>query len=363
MARGPFALSAVGDLVPSRKIFDGGVGRGKGGFDETLAVLRDTDVVFGDLEMPLSTLGVPRDKAIAFHGAPELTAELARFGFSVLSLANNHSMDYGWEALDDTMRGLDAEGIAHVGAGSDLEAAERPVTVDARGSRIGFVAWTCLLPVGSAAGRARPGHAPIRVHTSYEVDAGTQMEEPGNPPLVRTRTDDADLERALARVTDVRRNVDFLAVSIHWGYGAGELLAEYQQPLGRALIDAGADVVLGNHVHAVHGIEAYRGRAILYSPGNFLAQQPREGLSPRAIGILDEMSHDGYVARIDVGAGGGYTVRAVPTVTDADGLPIRAHGEDFDRIAGTLGRLSARLDTPVRAEDGELVVSLDGGPR
>lgn len=361
MARGPFSLAAVGDLVPSKPIFNGGAGSGKAGFDETLAVLRGADLVFGDLEIPLSTRGVPKDKGIAFHAAPELAADLGEFPFSVLSLANNHSLDYGYEGLEDTMRGLAARGIAHIGAGEDLAAAERAVTVEAGGTRVGFVAWTCLLPVGSAAGAGRPGHAPIRIHSAYEVDAGTQMEEPGNPPVVRTRTDDADLERALGRVSELKGDVDFLAVSIHWGYGAGELLAEYQQPLGRALIDAGADIVLGNHVHAVHAVEAYRGRAILYSPGNFVAQQPREGLSEFAIAILDEMSHDGYVARIDVDAAGGYGVRLVPTVTDADGLPVRARGADFERIADRLERLSSKVGTTVRAAGEEVAVELGGG--
>lgn len=361
MAQGPFSLAAVGDLVPSKPIFNGGVGRGKAGFEDTLAVLRDTDIVFGDLELPLSTLGVPKDKGIAFHGSPERTADLAEFGFSVLSLANNHSLDYGYEALEETMRGLQARGISHIGAGSDLAGAERSVTIEAGGTRVGFVAWTCLLPVGSAAGEGRPGHAPIRVHSAYEVDASIEMEEPGNPPAVRTWTDDVDRARALEKVAQLSRQVDFLAVSIHWGYGAGEQLAEYQQPLGRALIDAGADIVLGNHVHAVHGVEAYRGKAILYSPGNFVAQQPREGLSARAIAVLDEMSHDGYLARIDVEAGGGYGVRIIPTVTDIDGLPIRARGEDFARIAERLERLSARLGTTVKASGDEVVVSLGGG--
>jgi poly-gamma-glutamate capsule biosynthesis protein CapA/YwtB (metallophosphatase superfamily) len=358
MGVGPFSLSAVGDLVPSKPIFNGGVGRGKAGFEETLAVLRGTDIAFGDLEMPLSTRGVPKDKGIAFRGAPALAADLAEFSFSVLSLANNHSLDYGYEALEETMRGLETRGIAYVGAGVDLADAERSVTVEAGGTRVGFVAWTCLLPVGSAAGVGRPGHAPIRVHSAYEVDASIQMEEPGNPPVVRTRTDDEDLARALARVAEIKGEVDFLAVSIHWGYGAGELLAEYQQPLGHALVDAGADVVLGNHVHAVHGVEAYKGKAILYSPGNFVAQQPRDGLSARAIAILDEMSHDGYVARIDVEAGGAYDVRLVPTVTDEDGLPIRAAGEDFTRITERLSRLSSQLGTDVRAVGDEVVVSL-----
>jgi poly-gamma-glutamate synthesis protein (capsule biosynthesis protein) len=152
--------------------------------------------------------------------------------------------------------------------------------------------------------------------------------------------------------------VDVPIVSAHWGFGAGEELAEYQQPLGHALIDAGADVIFGNHVHAVHGVEVYRGKAILYSPGNFIAQQPREGLSGFALQVLDEMSTDGYAAELKVTPSNTYAIRITPTVTDENGLPVFANGADFDRIAERLIRLSAELGTTLRV-DGDILV-VDG---
>ncbi|HEY0448232.1 CapA family protein [Actinophytocola sp.] len=352
MTQSGFSLAAVGDLVPSRRL----PAELSTGFKATADYLSTADVTFGDLEIPLSTGGAPREKWITFRASPDLAEDLAGLRFDVLSLANNHSLDYGPEALFDTMRELDAVEVRHLGAGRDLAASGEPVVIDVNGVSVGFLAWSCLLPTGAAASDTRPGLAPLHVHTAYELDAYLVMEEPGNPPVVRTRIDEADLARAVESITALRDEVDFLVVSVHWGYGAGENLAEYQRPLGHAIVDAGADVVLGNHVHAIHGVEVYRGKAILYSPGNFIAQQPREGLSEGAIAILDEMSRDGYLAWLDVAPGGGYTLRLVPVTGNADGLPEVVDGPDWERIAERIERLSARLGTPVSRDGGYVTV-------
>jgi poly-gamma-glutamate synthesis protein (capsule biosynthesis protein) len=348
-------IVAVGDLVPSRRLLGGSEADGNG-FVRTVEFLRSADVTFGDLEMPLSLQGYPREKLIAFHAAPEIAPDLKEVGFDVLSLANNHSLDYGYEALFETMEGLDRLGIRHVGAGRLLAEAMAPVILEIRGQRIGFLAFTSLLPTGAAAAERRPGLAPIHVHVAYEVNPYFEMEEPGNPPVVKTWADPEDLAAFARAIDELRHKVDFLIVSAHWGFGAGEELAEYQRPLGHALIDAGADVIFGNHVHAVHGVEVYGGKAILYSPGNFIAQQPREGLSDFAVRLLDDMSTDGYAALLDLDTDGSYAVRITPTVTNEDGLPVFAAGEAFERIADRLVRLSAELGTSVTVDGGALVV-------
>jgi poly-gamma-glutamate synthesis protein (capsule biosynthesis protein) len=346
---------AVGDLVPSRRLFQDQQSR-ENGFARTVSYLQAADVTFGDLEMPLSLLGYPREKLIAFHASPEIVPDLKEAGFDVLSLANNHSLDYGYEALFETIEGLDRLGIRHIGAGRSVADAVAPEILEVNGRRIGFVAFTSLLPTGAAASDRRPGLAPIHVHVAYEVNPYFEMEEPGNPPVVKTWADPQDLRTFEQVIRDLRPQVDFLIVSAHWGFGAGEELAEYQRPLGHALIDAGADVIFGNHVHAVHGVEVYRGKAILYSPGNFIAQQPREGLSDFAVRLLDDMSTDGYAARLDVSPSGSYSVRITPTVTDENGLPVFAHGEDFERIANRLVRLSAELGTSISVDGDTLTV-------
>ncbi len=358
MATDKLSLLAVGDLVPSRRLFAQGQQGVENGFGETVAVIQGADIAFGDLEMPLSTKGYPREKLIAFRAPPEIAPDLQQCGFDVLSLANNHSLDYSYDALFETMAGLDAQHIRHVGAGSNLSIARAPVILEMNSWRVGFIAWSCLLPTGAAASEERPGLAPIHVHSAYEANPFQEMEEPGSPPRVRSHVDEHEQMLAIKQLRELRQHVDFLAVSIHWGYGAGEELAEYQQPLGHAFIDAGADVVLGNHVHAIHGVEIYQGKAILYSPGNFIAQQPREGASDIALAIYDEMSPDGYMARLDINPDGGYQLSLIPTATNAEGLPEIVRGSSFTRIADRIQRLSRKLGTTVEVRGDEIVVPI-----
>lgn len=347
MFHSKFSIAAVGDLVPSRRMPANG--EGPPGFEEAVESLRQADVAFGDLEMPLAAGGHPREKFIAFHAVPEIAQDLPGLGFQVLSLANNHSLDYGVEALQETMEGLGSAGIMHLGAGADLELAERPVVLNVAGGRVAFLAWSCLLPSGAAASSERPGLAPLHVDVAYEVDSYMQMEEPGNAPVVRTSVTPGDLQGAQERIRRLRGEVDFLAVSVHMGFGAGEELAEYQRPLCHALIDAGADIILGNHVHAIHAVEVYDGKAILYSPGNFIAQQPRQGVSAEVLALYEEMSREGYIAQVDVHESGSYSVHLVPTVTNDDGLPETRHGDSARAIGERIQRLSGLLGTKIAA--------------
>lgn len=356
MSNGSLSLVAVGDLVPSMRLFaDGAV---TPGWKATVDLIQKADIAFGDLEMPLTTGGYPREKGITFRASPAIAADLKKAGFHVLSLANNHSLDYDIEGMRDTIKALKEQGIRYVGAGENLSEAAGPVIVEASGCRIGFLAFSALLPVATAAGPERPGMAPLHVITAYEVNPFIEFEEPGNPPIVRTRVHPADLKFLQDAIAQLRQQVDFVALSLHIGFGAGETLAEYEQPLARACIDAGADIILGNHVHAIHGIEAYKGKAILYSPGNFIAQQPREGVSPEIIAVYDDMSKDGYLARIDIAPNGSYGVRIFPTMTNANGLPEVQLGAEGRRIAEHIRKLSARMNTEVRIEGDVVEVAL-----
>ena len=227
------SIAAVGDMVPTHRLWREGRPVSPG-FAETVEVLQGCDIVFGNLEAPLAVSGFPREKLITFRSDPVLAEDLRSMGFDVISLANNHSMDYGPEALLDTVDALERQGIRCVGAGATLHEARRPVVVEKGGWRVGFLAWSCLLPVGSAAGPLRPGHAPLHVKTTYEINPYYDMEEPGNPPRVRTSVDPAELDLATEAVRALRPDVDFLVASMHWGFGSGTELAEYQPPAGHA---------------------------------------------------------------------------------------------------------------------------------
>jgi poly-gamma-glutamate capsule biosynthesis protein CapA/YwtB (metallophosphatase superfamily) len=344
-------------VVPTHRLWHDGAPANRE-FARTVELLHRADLVFGDLEMPLSVAGTPREKLIAFRADPAIGQDLSLIGFDVVSLANNHSMDFGEEALVDTIAALDSHGIHCVGAGKDIDQATAPALLEVKGWKIGFLAWSCLLPVGSAAGQRRAGHAPLHVTSAYEVSAYHEMEEPAHPPVVRSWPEVKELEAAVQSVDELRSRTDFVVASVHWGYGFGTTLAEYQPKIAHALIDAGADLVLGNHVHAIHAVEAYKGKAILYSQGSFISQQPRQGEPQEVIAIYDQMSPDGYVATATILPGGQYGLRLMPITMDEEGLPILASGTALGRIIDRLQLVCSQVGTTTTVREGCVEVQL-----
>ena len=157
-------------------------------FDDVTATTGAADVFFANYEMPLSTRGQPMEKLANIRADPMIAPDIGRLGLDVVSIANNHMMDYGPEALADTIACLDAQRIAHVGAGPTIARAVEPVIVEVRGRKIGFLAFTCLVAPGAAATDSGPGVAPIHVQSAYEINPYWQAEEPGEPSMVTIRT-------------------------------------------------------------------------------------------------------------------------------------------------------------------------------
>lgn len=261
-----WTLAAVGDVMLVHRL----------GESPAFAWLREADLACANLEVPLSRRGYPADKPIVHRADPALASELARLGLDVVSFANNHSLDYGPEALLDTVAAVEEAGVAVVGAGEDLTAAMQPRIIRVEETRVAFFGLSSTLPVGSAATESRPGIAPLRVRVSLLADAPVFEEQPGTAPYVVTEVLSEDLDRAREAIRTARNSADVIAVSVHWGVPPGwtapfqGILAGYQRPVGRALIDAGADLVLGHHPHTLQGVEVYRGRFICYSLGNFI---------------------------------------------------------------------------------------------
>jgi poly-gamma-glutamate synthesis protein (capsule biosynthesis protein) len=358
MPDGPLSLAVVGDVIPARPLFPA-----PPELQRVVGVLGAADVTVGNLDSALTTRGYPREKLINVRAHPDVVApDLARMGFDVISVANNHATDYGETGLFDTLEALRAAGVQPVGGGEDLAAATAPVVVEAAGWRVGVSAWTAVLPTGAAASPARPGLAPLHVRTAYEVDPYLLMEEPATVPTVRSHVDEADLARACETVARLRADTDFVVVLVHWGGGLSEGLAEYQSPLGHALLDAGADVVVGSHPHRVLGIERHGEKAIIYSGGTLVEQIDHGVVGPELAHIFGLLSPDSFIATLDVAPDGRYGLRLTPaTIPDDAGVPRLAEGDAFDRIAGRIARLSAELGTTVDVRDGEVHVAL-GAP-
>ena len=257
-------LLAVGDIHPDRPNNDEC-------FDLVRGIFNDADVTFGQFEGVSTARGklLPQfAKSLAIMD-PEIGATLKKAGFDVMSTAGNHTMDY--ENYMDTVEMLNRYGIANMGTGYDIEQARKPAIVDIDGVRFGFLAANAIdnLP-NFHAGVNKPGTVPLKIKTNFEwID-----HQPGIPPISYTKANEEDLENILEDVRKLRPQVDVLVWSIHWGLHLMPIvLADYEPLVAHAVIDAGADLILGHHPHLCKGIEVYKGKAIFYSLGNFVFDQ------------------------------------------------------------------------------------------
>ena len=324
--------------------------------------LRGADVAFANLEAPLTDRGHPADKLIVLRGAPALAPALRAMGLGVVSFAHNHSLDFGIPGLLQTLEVVRAAGVQVIGAGPDLDAALAPVITEHRGVRVAWIGFASTLPPGSAAAAERPGLAPLRVRVRIEADASVIEEQPGTSPYVSTSVNEEDLERAIHTVR--RARADAVVVSVHWGVPPGwtapfqGILADYQQPLAHALIDAGADVILGHHPHTLHGVEIYRGRPICYSLGNFVFHAMAEGrrltlgrpappYRMEAVWVPELEESAVFVLDFEGPQCSGITVH--PTVADAAGEQRPASGPQASRILERMRTLCASLGTTCEA--------------
>jgi hypothetical protein len=261
-------LAVTGDVAPMREVRE---------YDQRLsALMRGAEVVFGNLEAPLTARGVRAEKAATHRAHPDRIAEVKAFGFDVVTLANNHMLDYGQEGLADTLEVLATAGIAAVGAGATRAAAFRPFVQSTQRGGIAFIGICAALPPGYAATVDRPGVAPLRVQQSVAIDPALQAEQPGGAPFMHTHAVAEDVKEACDAIRSARKDARLIVVALHWGIPHGfaarsyGVLAEYQRPVAHALVDAGADLVVGHHPHVVHPVERYGNGLIAYSLGNYV---------------------------------------------------------------------------------------------
>jgi len=180
------------------------------------------------------------NKQFTLRAGPIAAEALKQANIRVVTLANNHSMDFGPLALKDTLDALEENGILATGAGMDLDDARAPAFLKVRGKTLAFLSYSLTFPLEFFASPRRPGTAPG--YTEYVK---------------------ADIEK-------VRPAADLVIVSFHWGAELMTAAKDYQVELGHNAIDWGADLVLGHHPHVLQEIEIYRGRMIAYSLGNFV---------------------------------------------------------------------------------------------
>ncbi|MBN1289395.1 MAG: CapA family protein, partial [Actinobacteria bacterium] len=221
---------------------------------------------FVNLECCLSTTGSPvAGKEFCFRGPPESAAGLFSAGVDVVSLANNHSKDYGTAALVETFSNLRANGVKWCGAGNNSAEAFAPAIVDVRGQKIAFLAFNGIVPSGWPATASEPGCA-----TTW------------------------DRGRVSETIAAADSTSDYVVASFHWGVELDTSPNVSEMELAHLAVDSGADLVLGHHPHVVQGFELYKDRLIAYSLGNYIFGPPRE-ISAKTLTLVVLLTPEGLV--------------------------------------------------------------------
>ena len=219
--------------------------------------------------------------------APSDRAErLREAGFTVMSLANNHSVDGGYQALLSCRDSLHDLGIATAGAGENITDARQPALQTLAGTSVATLAYSAVFPHGYEARAGYPGLAPVRAHTTY-TPWETNEWNPGIAPRVTTQAFPEDLAAFRDDIARAAEANDLVMVSVHWGdFTQPFVLTDHERRLAHAAVDAGADIVFGHHHHMLRGVEIYRGKPIFYGLGHYLFDLPN---------LPQRIARDGYL--------------------------------------------------------------------
>lgn len=307
----PVVINLAGDVLLAAGV--GKVIANKGvdyPWENVAGLFGEGDITAANLECCISTGGRPEpEKQYTFRASPAVLEGARRAGVDIFTLANNHVLDYGYLALEDTLGNLRRCGILFTGAGLNLEQALTPVIVDKHGLKVGFLAFTRVFPHGSwVAGPEKWGVANGFEHGVVQ-----------------------------AAVQSLAERSDFVVVSVHWGKEKAEYPCKDQIMFGRMLADAGANVVIGHHPHVIQGIEFYNNNVIAYSSGNFIFSSS----APKA--------REGIILQIEAESGQIHRARVIPTgIYNAQ--PKILSGTDRQRVLNRLDTLSTGMNTVIDGE-------------
>ncbi len=316
-SNGCVTVTCVGDVMLGRGVARLCQQRGNSyPFEQVTPHLQAADLTFGNLESPLTDHPTRFPRVNALRGSPAMAPVLANVGFDVMSLANNHAIDYGRTGLRQTMAVLRTAGIAPVGAGSTLAEAQRGVVLTIHELRVGFLAYS---------------HFP---YANFVYDPKRESILLLNEEALRIT------------IPPLAQRCDVVVVSFHWGKEGSRQVTAYERNLAHLAVDLGADLIIGHHAHVRGEIERYQDSLIAYCLGNL---------------VFDEQSYggnEGYILTCRLGRAGviDYGVLAVQVV---DGRP-RLDSRKVDELAAYFGiRLLRSFDQISHSYQGYTLV-LDG---
>jgi len=240
-----FTFTAVGDIMLNRGVGNRIKMHGvEYPFLPTAEILKDSDLTFANLECQVSTLGKPMPgKEYHFRANPQVIKGLVYAGIDIVSLSNNHSMDYGKEALSDTINILRKNCIIPVGAGINKTQAYQSADFIINNINISILAysWNFYLTI-----KAEKDNAGIAI---------------------------IEKEQIASAIKNVKRWADIVIISFHWGWEYSDEPTNKDREIAHFVIDHGANLVIGHHPHVIQGIELYKNALICYSLGNFIFDQ------------------------------------------------------------------------------------------
>ncbi|MFH1053118.1 MAG: CapA family protein [Candidatus Woesearchaeota archaeon] len=209
-------------------------------FSDMASFFESADLVMVNLESPITESNDRLPKKFNFKANPDYVNILSQSGIGIVTIANNHIMDFGARGLEDTVSLLDEEGISYIGADMNLSKARTPIISAVKSYTFGMLAYTSIGPGQVFAAQSSAGA--VRLDENYYVND----------------------------INAIRDSVDFVIVNVHWGHEGTHYPVDYQKMHARKMVDAGANVVIGHHPHVIQGAEKYKDGIIFYSLGNFM---------------------------------------------------------------------------------------------
>lgn len=302
-----YRLAAVGDVMLDRAVGEH-FRRAPEDYacGDCAGILGTHDIVFANLENPVGLRGMPHPRQhpnVTFRCHPSTLQVLRNLGITVVSLGNNHMLDYGGEALAETIQHLDANGIGHAGAGRNYREANEPLLLSINGNKVALLSYVFLYSASTARATAnRPG------------------------------VSDHRMRNILPRIRDLVRQQYQVIVSVHWGLEYSFFPIPYQMLQARRMIDNGASLILGHGPHYPQGIESYRGGKIVYSLGNFIFDEPFK------------FANRSFIYGIGAAPDNRLFGEALYPVHIREQVPVLVHGpqqRNIRRLVARLGRLYA----------------------
>ena len=341
------------------------------------STLAAADIRMGQVERVYSERGSLQVHAGGKHSRlpPHMAEVFSDCGFNVLSVASNHAMDWGEDALLDTIDLLRKQGFQVIGGGRNLEEARKPAFVEANGVRVAILAYCSVLNEGFAAEKDKPGVAPLRANTYYK----SHDYQAGVPPKVVTVPYEEDLAGMIEDIEQAKKNADAVVVCNHWGiHYIPRMIADYQVTAAKAAFKAGADLIVGHHAHVPKAIGVYDNKACFYSLSNFImsapersAQSAKDFEETYGTPLDPDYPHLGYgvdakrslIARAEISKRGVEKVSFLPVMIDKQLRPevLQASDPRFADMVKFMDWASAGYDHRFTVEGNEVVVTSAGG--